>query len=87
MHPERLTAFLNYTLNQCAIDYNFMAYTLKFLSTEESGLETELEVFINSMGFLTLKIEGDGLQLICLEKESAIKLAKEIRKQISFLED
>jgi|LakMenEpi03Aug12_release.lakeMendotaPanAssembly.Ray.scaffolds.fasta_scaffold3760422_2 hypothetical protein len=64
-----------------------MAYLLKFLSAQESELETELEVFINSNGFLTLKIEGDGLQLICLEKESAIKLAKEIRKQISFMED
>jgi len=63
-----------------------MAYALKFLSTDESELTTELEVFINTKGFLTIKIEGDGLQLICLEKESAIKLAKEIRKQISFME-
>jgi hypothetical protein len=63
-----------------------MAYELKFLSAEQSQLNTELEVFINQFGFLTIKIEGDGIQLICLEKESAIKLAKEIRKQISFLE-
>lgn len=65
-----------------------MAYALTFLSTEESELNTTLEVFVNSKGFLAIRIEGNGLeQLICLEKESAIKLAKELRKQISFMED
>ena len=64
-----------------------MAYALTFFSTEESELDTTLEVFANLKGTLTIKIEGDGIQLICLEKESAIRLAKELRKQISFLID
>ena len=64
-----------------------MAYLLKFLSTERSRLQSELEVFVNTENELVLQIEGDGLQLVALEKEAAIKLAKEIRKQISFLED
>jgi hypothetical protein len=66
-----------------------MAYELIFTSTEESKLETKLEVFVNTKGYLTIKIEGGkrDMQLVCLEKDSAIKLAKEIRKQISFLKD
>ena len=63
-----------------------MSYELIFSSTKESGLETKLETFVNAYGHLTIKIEGDGLQAISLERESAIKLAREIRKQISFME-
>ena len=66
-----------------------MAYELIFTSTEESKLETSLKVFVNVKGYLTIKTEGGKreMQLVCLEKDSAIKLAKEIRKQISFLKD
>lgn len=71
-----------------------MAYELIFQSTERSDLPTTyLVVRSTQHNEITIQI-GDhasvdewDFQYICLDKESAIKLAKELRKHISFLED
>lgn len=70
-----------------------MAYELVFQSTERSEIETNLIVRNNQFNEIYIEIadpksEHDyNYQYICLEKDAAIKLAKELRKQISFLED
>jgi len=63
-----------------------MSYDLIFSSTEESLLQTKLEVFVNVRNEITITIEGDGFQVISLERESAVKLSREIRKQISIID-
>jgi hypothetical protein len=70
-----------------------MAYELVFQSTERSQVSTNLVVRCNPFNEIYIEIADPtshhdyNFQSICLEKESAIKLAKELRKQISFLED
>jgi len=63
--------------------------TLDFHSTERSDIKSKLRVWYNSENELYIEIEHEDSPAgyICLDKETAIKLAKEIRKQISFLED
>lgn len=67
--------------------------TLDFHSTEKSKVKTALRTFSNQSNEIFIEIEDTsvdheyGFQFVCLDKETAIKLAKEIRKQISFLED
>ena len=67
-----------------------MAYQIVFQSTERSNLNTQLVVDVNIYNEVFISISNvddpylEGL--ITLERESAIKLAKELRKQISFLE-
>ena len=69
-----------------------MAYELIFKSTERSEVDSSLILHTNKFNEIFIRIDNkestfsDCLQ-ICLEKEIAIKLAKELRKQISFLED
>jgi hypothetical protein len=63
-----------------------MSYQLIFSSTRESEEQTQLESFVNTRGELVIKIEGDGIQYICLDRESAVKLGREIRKQISIID-
>lgn len=70
-----------------------MAYELVFQSTERSEITTNLIVRNNQFNEIYIEIADPknlndcNFQYICLEKEAAIKLAKELRKQISFLED
>jgi len=70
-----------------------MAYELVFQSTERSEIATNLVVRCNNFNEVYIEIADPtsqhqfNFQSICLEKESAIKLAKELRKQISFLEE
>jgi hypothetical protein len=70
-----------------------MAVELIFRSTTESNLNSDLEVYINQRSELTIKIHNSYLDkpndyaFACFDKDTAIKLAKELRKQISFLED
>jgi len=63
-----------------------MAYDLIFKSTKESGLGSKLELFINDKNELTLMIESNSIQYICLDRATAIKLGREVRKQVSFME-
>lgn len=70
-----------------------MAYELVFHSTERSEIKTNLIVRANAFNEIYIEIADPtvqhhlNFQYVCLERESAIKLAKELRKQISFLED
>jgi hypothetical protein len=70
-----------------------MAYELVFQSTERSEITTNLVVRCNQFNEIYIEIADPSanhdlnFQYICLEKDAAIKLAKELRKQISFLED
>lgn len=70
-----------------------MAYELVFQSTERSEISTNLVVRNNQFNEIYIEIADSksyhdyNFQYICLEKDAAIKLAKELRKQISFLED
>lgn len=67
-----------------------MPVALTFKSDVED-VNSYLQVYVNEEGYLCLNIgsEGDGWidQYIILNKQSAIKFAKEVRKQISFMED
>lgn len=68
-----------------------MAYELVFTSTEKSEIDALMivraninnEIFIE----LTDSLKDYPPRFICLDKETAIKFAKELRKQISFLQD
>lgn len=63
---------------------------LEFLSKAESEILTKLEVFTISSKTVVVKIEDcldNDFLLVALDKQTAIKLAKELKKQISFLED
>jgi len=69
-----------------------MAYELIFKSTERSEVDSSLILHTNKFNEIFIRIDNNESSFsdclhICLEKESAIKLAKELRKQISFLED
>lgn len=69
-----------------------MSYELVFHSTERSESKTNLIVRATVYNEILIEIADPtahhdlNFQYICLERESAIKLAKELRKQISFLE-
>lgn len=67
---------------------------LAFLGTKESETEeTELTVFINDLNQITVRIEDTNCshqfnyQGISLDKSTAIKLHRELKKQISFIEE
>jgi hypothetical protein len=70
-----------------------MAYELVFHSTERSESSTNLIVRANQFNELYIEIADPqaqhhlNFQYICLDKQTAIKFSKELRKQISFLED
>lgn len=60
---------------------------LLFCGTIESNSAgTNLELFATESNFLRIIIEGDGIQIIDLNKFTAIKLSKELKKQISLLD-
>lgn len=69
-----------------------MPHEIIFKSTERSGLHSELFMTINGYNEIFIEVfyqnkdDYEGMAIM-LEKESAIKLAKELRKMISFLED
>jgi hypothetical protein len=62
-----------------------MAYKIIFASSKDSEFNSTLEVCVNQKNELLVTIKGSGYEMISLEKEAAIKLAKEIRKQISLM--
>lgn len=92
MYPcevNEVADFLFTTLNQCEIDYKKMAYQIIFSSTERSSSDSTLMVQVTSFNELFIEINTEGFppSYVCLDKETSIRLAKELRKQISFLED
>ena len=66
-----------------------MAYELVFKNVQEDGVEAQLIVRANQFNniFIEIDMMDYPASFISLDKETAIKLAKELRKQISFLED
>jgi hypothetical protein len=69
-----------------------MAIVLKFYGTEKSKTEKEsLEVFCNAQNELTIITKDEDCehcynkQHICLDKATAIRLSRELRKQIALL--
>lgn len=69
-----------------------MAVELKFTSNIKSKLVTNLIVYASFTGDIIIKIHDESLDehfcnsYVSLDRETAIKLAKELRKQISMLE-
>lgn len=67
-----------------------MAYELIFKSNRQESQVGELDVVVTNQNEIRITITASDnifdYKCIYLEKESAIKLAKELRKQISFLE-
>jgi hypothetical protein len=68
-----------------------MPHEIIFKSTERSKIHSEMFLTINDYNEIIIDVYNqndvaDG-KAIMLEKESAIKLAKELRKMISFLKD
>jgi hypothetical protein len=66
-----------------------MAIQIRFISEKN---ESVLNVYAgpnNTLNITINQFEDDDSQLryVCLDKSTAIKLSREIRKQISFLED
>lgn len=66
-----------------------MAYELVFKSVPDEKIEGQLIVRANQFNHIFIEIDMYDYPpaFISLDKETAIKLAKELRKQISFLED
>ena len=64
--------------------------TLIFYGTERSKTDdTELKAFSNRANEMYISIEDDDYppNHICLDKKTAIKLSRELRKQIALLDD
>lgn len=60
---------------------------LLFSGTHRSGTDdTSLQLYSNIHNEIFIEIESDSYQNICLDKSTAIKLHRELKKQISYLE-
>lgn len=65
-----------------------MSYEVVFNSSQRSGRDSKLIVRVNDLNEIqihTIDSKGDE-QVICLERLAASKLAKELRRQISYLQ-
>lgn len=65
--------------------------TLDFHSTDRSQLNSSISAYANTNNELFIMINDKDeaypvLKCVALDKETAIKLVKELRKQISFLD-
>lgn len=87
-----LGVFAFTTLNQCEIDYKIMAVEVTFTDDSDSGNLMPILQIQTDKKFTAILVKYSAIdkvsqeRIICLNKKSAIKLAKELRKQISFLE-
>ena len=68
-----------------------MNYKTIFLNPEGSNHDSELEIYANDKGELYITIydpkESMYGNFICLDKQTAIKFSKVVRREISFLKD
>ena len=64
-----------------------MAVSLLFKGTDSSGTDsTKLELFANTRNEIYVQIEDSNLgQHLCLSKEDAIRLSKELKKQLNII--
>lgn len=64
---------------------------ITFLSTERSKLNSELQCYLNIFNEIFICIEDSKkdfpASVICLDKQTAIKLAKTLRTEINKMED
>jgi len=63
---------------------------LIFYGSEQSKTDnSELKCFCNTLQQIYIEIKTDNLhkQFICLDKATAIKFSKELRKQIAIISD
>ena len=70
-----------------------MAVQLKFYGTEATNTdEHSLDVFVNSQLEITVRIKDESVdhdfnqQVVSLDKQTAIRLSRELRKQIALLD-
>lgn len=68
-----------------------MNYKTVFLNSEGSNHNSELEIYANHNGelYITIYDPADTMygNFICLDKQTAIKFSKVVRREISFLKD
>lgn len=66
-----------------------MAVEMIFKTNPQDEVQKKLTLFATKSNKIYIEIEPEHLAAVCihLDKETSIKLAKELRKQISFLED
>jgi hypothetical protein len=92
MHSYADGLFYLQRLINAKLIYKFMSVEIKFLSSvrnEETDAELTIKNVANSI-FIVIKNNSSphkNSESIFLDKYTAAKLAKELRKQISFLED
>jgi len=70
-----------------------MGVQLKFYGTQKTNTqENSLEVFLNSEDEITILIKDESVshdfnrQLLSLDKQTAIRLSRELRKQIALID-
>lgn len=67
-----------------------MAYVLNFYGTENTKTDKNvLEVYVNIQNEITVSIKEEDVEhltYISFDKQTAIKLVKELKKQISLME-
>lgn len=70
-----------------------MGIQLKFYGTENTETQdNSLEVFVNSQSEITILIKDESVshdfnkQLVSLDKATAVKLSRELRKQIALID-
>jgi hypothetical protein len=63
-------------------------FRLVFQGTQRSDtLNNDLEVYENAHNEVAIYLESDGIiNMICLDKDTAVKFCKELKRQISYLE-
>jgi hypothetical protein len=63
---------------------------LQFYSTNRDVLDSFLECYLNVKGEVVIMItdnDSESSRLVSLDKETAIKLTKELKKNISFMKE
>ena len=56
---------------------------LVFVSTPSSTYESELQCFCTEDNDIHIQIDGDGFEFILLDKETAVKLTRTLKSEIS----
>jgi hypothetical protein len=59
---------------------------LLFCGSFSKNEDVSLEIFATKENYIRIIIEGDGIQIIDLNKFTAIRLSKELKKQISLID-
>jgi hypothetical protein len=83
MKPDKVFLLINfYVFSKTLI--KMANVVLRFICSQDRG--SELECFLNKNNEITIKIESNGMEYVCLDKSTAIKLAKTLRTEINKIE-